>query len=137
VDLPDELFPEMQAAGLLHIAGGERGRPRMVPLNYQVCLALAAYIKQKPSPSSQALFVNRFGKPLSPRGVEKILGKYLAQSSIGDASVQSLRHTFAIYHLTHGTSLKALQEIMGFKGARSTAIYSSFARDWQLPSIDV
>ncbi len=128
VDLPRKLFPEMKDVGYLHVMGGERKKTRILPLNYKACLALDTYFSRRHSATSPALFVNRFGNPLSARGTEKIIEKYLTQARITDANVQSLRHTFGIHHLTHGASLKTIQETMGFRDRRSTAIYVSFAR---------
>ncbi|MGO9611587.1 MAG: tyrosine-type recombinase/integrase [Dissulfurispiraceae bacterium] len=128
VELPARLFPEMKEAGDLNVRGDERKKSRILPLNYKACIALGKYFRRRRSISNPALFINRFGQPLGPRGIEKKVKKYLAQASITGANVQSLRHTFGVHHLTHGTNQRTIRETMGLRGNRSMEIYAPFVR---------
>lgn len=129
IELPPELSPEIEDVGHLHVRGSERRKGRIIPLNYKACIALDKYISNRPQTKSPTLFVNRFGKQLGARGVEKIVAKYLEQTGINDANVQSLRHTFAIRRLSKGEDKKTIQKIMGYEDPRSmekyTAIFQS------------
>ena len=58
-----------------------------------------------------------------------MLRKYLRSAGIGKASIHTLRHTFGAQHVAKGTSTKTIQDVMGLKDVRSTAIYQSLARD--------
>ena len=78
---------------------------------------------------NSVFFLNRFGEPMGERGVQKMLRKYLKKAGIGRASIQTLRHTFGAHHLAKGTSLKTIQEVMGYKDGRSTSIYISLAQE--------
>ena len=74
-------------------------------------------------------FLNRFGEPLGESGVQKMLKKYLKKAGIERANLQALRHTFGAQHVARGTDPKTIQDVMGFKDARSAAIYQSLARE--------
>lgn len=123
VELPPVSLSEEKDLGYLHLTGGERQKRRILPLNYKACLGLSSYFKIRPSTTSPILFINRFGRPLSPRGVEKIVRKYLRTVGILRANVQSLRHMFGIHQIAQGTDIRTVQELMGNKDPRSTSIY--------------
>jgi site-specific recombinase XerD len=127
VDLPANISPETKVTGYLNVSGDKRQKGRVVPLNHKVCLALEHYLKRRPLTTSVDLFLNRFGKQLSPRGVEKIVSKYCEQAEIFGVSVQSLRHTFGTHHAAKGTSPETIQATMGLNDIRSTSIYQTLA----------
>ena len=74
------------------------------------------------------MFLIQFRKRLGARGVEKIITKYLDEVSIENASVQSLRHTFGTHHVAKGTSLKTVQEVMGYKDKQAISKYVSLSK---------
>jgi len=129
VELPSRTLPEAKETGYLHIKGSERQKARTLPLNHKACLALDQYLSQRLLQTNSVLFINQIGKPLGPRGVGKIIGKYLEQVGISDANVQSLRHTFSAHHASKGASMKTIQEAMGCKDVRSTNIYITLTRE--------
>lgn|SRR5574341_298784 len=114
---------KIRRSGYLHVRASERKKARLVPLNSEACFALSAYIGSRPSAISPALFINRFGSPLSPRGVEKIIMKYLDSAGISNLNVQSLRHTFAIRQLAQGMDTAIVQKWLGYEDARSMSSY--------------
>ncbi|MBL8049622.1 MAG: tyrosine-type recombinase/integrase [Anaerolineales bacterium] len=123
VELPADIYPEMKNVGYLHILGSKTKKGRVIPLNSKVCVSLANYFNRRKIVSNQALFINRDGETLSPRGVEKIVQKYMLQASIVNASVQSLRHTFGVHHIIGGATLKMIKEVMGYRDLRAVTIY--------------
>jgi site-specific recombinase XerD len=86
------------------------------------------YLEHCPATPNGTVFTNRFGKPLGPRGVQKLIKKYLDRAGIRGASVHSLRHTFGAQHAARGTSLKTIQEAMGHQDIRTTSLYLSLAQ---------
>jgi hypothetical protein len=57
---------------------------------------------------SDALFLNYQSEPISERGVQKLLAKYVKLAGITKRiSPHSLRHTFATYKAERGVSLPA------------------------------
>lgn len=55
--------------------------------------------------------------------------KYLTEAGIRDASVHTLRHTFATHMAKKGTNLRALQGALGHASLDTTTIYVELARD--------
>lgn len=113
--------------GLVRIVNGGGRRGREIPLNSKACQALKIYLQNHIFTSTQAMFINRFGKPLGPRGVQKMLYKYFTQIGIHGASVRSFRHTFGTQHMAKGTKQKNIQEVMGHKDIRSLEVYAILA----------
>jgi len=116
-------------SGFIRILGSRGKKERMIPLNAKACLTLNNYLDIRKDAGSNILFLNRFGEPLGERGVQKMLRKYLKKAGIGKASIHTLRHTFGAQHIAKGTSLKTIQEVMGYKDARSTSVYQTLAKE--------
>jgi site-specific recombinase XerD len=115
--------------GDIRILGKRGKKERMIPLNNTARVALKNYLKVREKAENSILFLNRFGEPVSDRGVQKMLRKYLKRAGIGNASIHTLRHTFGVSHLANGTDLKTIQEIMGLKDVRSTTAYVALTRE--------
>jgi integrase/recombinase XerC len=89
----------------------ERGRP-----------ALAAHNAGRPDP---AVFLNRFGKRLSDRGIRRTFDKYFREASERlKTSPHTLRHSFATHLLDNGADLRAVQELLGHAHLVTTQIYT-------------
>jgi integrase/recombinase XerD len=107
-----------------------RGKPeRSIPLNTKACDALSRYRDERRHSDITIFFLNRFGEPMQERGIQKMLRKYLKIAKIGNAGIQTLRHTFGAHHIAKGTELKTVQEVMGLKDTRSVSIYQSLAKE--------
>ena len=115
--------------GFARIKGGRGREDRMLPLNNKVCKALVAYLSERPDADSSNFFLNKFDQPYGDRGVQKMLRKYLKKAGIERASVHTLRHTFGVQQIAKGINPKTIQDVMGHKDPRSTAIYVSLVRE--------
>jgi integrase/recombinase XerD len=102
---------------------------RLLPLDERTNLAIRSYLRVRENAENDILFLNRFGEPVSDRGVQKMLRKYLKRAGIGNASIHTLRHTFGAYHLANGMNLKQVKELMGHRDSRSTMVYQSLAEN--------
>jgi site-specific recombinase XerD len=70
------------------------------------------------------IFLNKSGKPLSRRGVQRRVEKYLKLVSTGGASPHVLRHSFATHLLDEGADLMAVKELLGHSDLATTQIYT-------------
>lgn len=128
LDLPDPDAPGVDLIGQVRITSGGGRKSRCIPLNYRGCQALIHYLEHRPAFPDSTVFANRFGEPLGPRGVQKLIKKYLDRAGVRGASVHSLRHTFGAQHAARGTSLKTIQAAMGHQDIRTTMLYVSLAQ---------
>ena len=82
---------------------------------------------------STPLFVNRFGKRLSVRGVQRRFNIHSLQSSSRlSITPHMLRHSFASHILQSSKNLRAVQELLGHANVTSTQIYTKL--DYQFLS---
>ena len=62
---------------------------------------------------------------LSPRSIERIIGKYTRLAGITKhVTPHTLRHSFATAMLAHGANLESIQQLLGHERVDTTAIYT-------------
>lgn len=118
-----------KVSGFVRVVGSRLKKSRIIPINNQAYLVLKNYLRTREGLNNNLLFLNRFDEPMGERGVQKMLRKYLKYADLGKASVQTLRHTYGVKHITNGTSLKTVIQFMGLKDIRSTSIYQTLAKE--------
>lgn len=108
---------------LIHIRAGKGKKDRIVPLPDFLVKQINQYLDQyKPI---EYLFEGWGNRQYSTRSVQSILKKALKMANIQkNASVHSLRHTFATHSLEDGTDIRLIQEILGHKSIKTTEIYT-------------
>jgi integrase/recombinase XerC len=107
---------------------GKGAKERVVLIGGPAADALTAYINEGRKTllggqKNSALFVNRYGKRILVRRVQKLLNKY-SQSINKNIHPHILRHTFATHLLDGGADLKVVQELLGHADLSSTQIYT-------------
>ena len=111
---------------------GKGKKERFCPIGRPASQALEAareardaFLARLGAGRAPSLFVNRFGGPLAPRSVERLLKKYLAAAGLDpELSPHALRHSFATHLLDAGADLRSVQELLGHASLSTTQIYT-------------
>ncbi len=109
---------------LLWVRNGKGGKDRCVPLPERLLELLRTYWKlRRPR---HYLFPNRDGsEALSASSLQKTLKIVVHESGIKkDASIHTLRHSYATHLLERGVNLRVIQELLGHRSPQTTALYT-------------
>ena len=104
---------------------GKGSVQREIALEKKGVHALRSYLLVRGVDStSQRVFLNYQGEPISERGIRKLVVKYRKEAGITKkASCHTLRHTFATYKAEKGVSAYQLQQWLGHANLNTTQIY--------------
>jgi site-specific recombinase XerD len=113
---------------------GKGGRARVVFVSDRAEEWVTRYLKERKD-NFRPLFIRYSGKiieedggekmRLTARSIERIVKKYVRAARIPvDATVHTLRHSFATDLLTNGADLRSVQEMLGHKNIATTQIYT-------------
>lgn len=109
---------------MLGIRGGKGRKDRCTMLSGKALQLLSTYFKEY-NPSKWLFEGQRPGRYLSMRTVEKIFEHAKKKAGITkDATVHTLRHSFATHLLESGTDLRYIQELLGHASSKTTEIYT-------------
>jgi integrase/recombinase XerC len=111
---------------------GKGRKERIVPLGTMASKAIKAYLpersgllKMRNRMQEPALLINKFGKRLARRGIQRVVRQCLERVCCEiKMSPHVLRHTFATHMLDEGADLRAVQELLGHASLSSTQIYT-------------
>jgi site-specific recombinase XerD len=109
----------------LLVLNGKGRKDRVVYLSADVCTALEAYLKRRPSKASRLFLVQKgplTGQPLSVRGIQKRMEHYAQKSQVA-ASCHHLRHTMATQLLNADAGLATIQDLLGHGQITTTQRY--------------
>jgi integrase/recombinase XerC len=109
---------------------GKGAKQRMVPLSAPAVAAVRRWLDggrdQLAGPDAGGrLFVNRRGRPLTPRDVRRLLDR----RSLSPTHPHALRHTFATHLLDGGADLRVVQELLGHADLTTTQLYTHVSRE--------
>ena len=109
----------------------DSNKERLIPFGNAAKSALERYLKDAreamlEDKSSEVLFANCSGKPMSRQGFWKLIKYYANKADIkSDITPQTLRHSFAAHLVENGADLKSVQEMLGHSDISTTQIYAN------------
>jgi integrase/recombinase XerC len=109
---------------------GKGSKERMVLMGKPAATALDSYIHKgrrelQGNSSTNALFINRYGKRLSERFLQKAISRYALAAGLGKRVFPHMvRHSFATHLLDGGADLRVVQELLGHANLATTQIYT-------------
>ncbi len=108
---------------VIRVRQAKGNKDREVVLSEKLLTLLRAYfLACKPR---DYLFEGQTGGVYSARSVQQIMKQSLRKAGINkDASVHTLRHSFATHMLEAGTDIRYIQEILGHNNLKTTEIYT-------------
>jgi integrase/recombinase XerC len=120
------------AAGVLVIRDGKGQADRRIALEKKATKALKAHLKERGEQPSPALFLNRYGEPLSRFGVRKLILRLCGEAGLEKkVSPHIFRHTFASMKAESGrVSPYQLQQWLGHKDLKTTQIYVHMSEEY-------
>lgn len=116
---------------------GKGSKERIVPIHDLAIQTIQTYLLNarpklalKKQDSTEIIFLNYRGLPLTSRGVNNILDKELEhQSSTLKISPHSFRHSFATHLINNGVDLRVVQELLGHESLSTTQIYTKVSKE--------
>lgn len=116
------------AIGVLTIFGKGK-KQRGAPISETAAKWLTSYLNHPERKSieqdAKAIFLNKWGKRLSPRSVDRKFVEYLKQSGLSEKiTPHTIRHTIATHWLEKGMDLKTIQLLLGHTSLATTTIYT-------------
>lgn len=113
---------------------GKGGRARIVFVSDRAAKWIQMYLHKRKD-NFKPLFIRYSGKVieenkgekmrLTPRSIQRLVKKYVRLARIPvDATVHTLRHSFATDLLINGADLRSVQEMLGHKNISTTQIYT-------------
>ena len=109
---------------------GKGDKTRFVPVGEALKGRLADYVVARRKflrdirSDDGFLFVNRFGKPLSTRSIDRIILKVGRRILGRRVTPHMLRHSFATHLLDNGADLMAIKELLGHSSLTTTQKYT-------------
>jgi len=113
---------------------GKGNKERIVLMGTPAADALLTYLNKGRiellgAHRSDAVFINRLGRRIIERRVQKIIDQHAAHANIEQKiHPHILRHTFATHMLDGGADLRVVQELLGHASLSTTQIYTHVSK---------
>ncbi len=121
---------------------GKRNKERVVFIGEIASRAVINYIDfvrplllDKKNVKEKALFLNRRGERLTRQAVHKRFHEKVEKLGL-DATVHTLRHSFATHMIENGADIRSIQEMLGHSDVKTTQIYTHLDTKELLDSYD-
>ena len=114
---------------------GKGKKERIVPMTQTAAKWLKEYLchpervqnigDHKAEVDEKAIFLNKWGKRLTARSVDRNFEAYLKASGlVAKITPHTIRHTIATHWLEKGMDLKTIQVLLGHRSLATTTIYT-------------
>lgn len=109
---------------------GKGNKERIVPFYDEIKKLLQEYLNQRVD-NEKYLFVNKYHKKLTARGVQYILDKLALKSGLTQKlHPHMFRHSFATHLLDAGADLRLLQKLLGHESIATTQVYLHVSNEY-------
>ena len=113
---------------------GKGKKDRLIPIGEYSMYYLNLYLERRSlllkKDTTDYLFLNNHGKPITRQGFFKNLKKILQKQGLNpDIHPHSLRHSFATHLLDRGADLRSIQEMLGHESITTTKIYTEVTKE--------
>ena len=109
---------------IIVIRSGKGFKDRVVPLSEKLTEVLRTYYKSY-KPAEWLFEGEKKGTKYTETSLQSVFHQAKAKAGIKkQASLHTLRHSFATHLLENGTDLRYIQEILGHKSSKTTEIYT-------------
>lgn len=116
---------------------GKGNKERVIFFGDHATAAVRAYLDVRPrfvsaegEQHASALFLGRFGTPMTQRQVQNVVQRYGALGAgRGELHPHALRHTCATHLLDAGADLRSIQELLGHASLSTTQRYTHVSID--------
>lgn len=114
-----------ECSGLLTVQRGKGNKRRQVPLNVEASRPLDTWLplRKVVAIGSFALFCDRQGQPLRPRGVQRAIEEYGRRAKVA-VTPHVLRHTFAKSLADAGVPTEQIAALLGHSKLETTRRYT-------------
>jgi site-specific recombinase XerD len=118
--------------GMIHVSQGKGKKDRMLPMGSLLKRGIEKYMQaEKPR---TYLFEGHNGEALSQRGSQWVIAQAVKKAGIlKEASLHTLRHTYATHLLEQGVNILTIKALLGHAHIETTMVYLHLAR----PSADL
>jgi len=106
---------------------GKGKKQRQTPITRTASEWIRNYLNhpERNEMDDQAIFLNKWGKRLSPRSIDRNFALYLKASGLSEKiTPHTIRHTIATHWLEKGMDLKTIQLLLGHTSLSTTTIYT-------------
>lgn len=109
---------------------GKGAKEREVPLGDVAAAAVRRWLEVRDAlGAGSAMFLNRRGRPIGPRDIRRLVGRYVRATLPGRrVTPHTLRHSFATHLLEGGADIRAVQELLGHASVATTQRYTHVSR---------